>query len=278
MNISILFLVGGNGTMRAASAVQAEIERRRLRIAVVGIPKTIDNDISFVSRSFGFDTAVEKAAEAIRCARVESTGAKNGIGIVKVMGRESGFIAAQAAMAAKEANFVLVPEDPFQLHGPHGFLAALEARILARSHAVVVLSEGAGQDLCGPTGRTDASGNLVLCDIGDLLVRETKKFLSGRGIPHTIKFIDPSYIIRSVPANSYDRVYCGFLGRHAVHAGLAGKTGMVVSNLQEHIVHLPLHLVTRPRRRIRIDSNYWQAVLETTGQPPIMRDPADCPV
>jgi 6-phosphofructokinase 1 len=265
MNVNVLFVIGGDGSMRAAQKIQSEIEKRRRKIAIIGIPKTIDNDINFVPTSFGFDTAVEKATEAISCAHTEAIGAPYGIGLVKVMGRESGFIAAQATLASKEVNFVLVPEDPFELQGDFGLLACLERRLRARHHAVIVAAEGAGQHLITGSGNCDASGNPVLGDIAGLLQSEIRKHFEG-GLPFTLKYIDPSYIVRSVPANSNDRVYCGFLGQSAVHAAMAGKTGMIVSRWHERYVHIPFGLVTLQRKRIDIASNFWRAVLETTGQ------------
>ncbi|QJT08463.1 ATP-dependent 6-phosphofructokinase [Oceanidesulfovibrio marinus] len=269
MNVNCLFLIGGDGTMRAAGKIADEIASRKLKIAIIGIPKTIDNDINFITKSFGFDTAVEKATEAIQCAHTEAICAVNGIGMVKLMGRESGFIAAQATLALKEVNFVLVPETPFELDGKDGILNELEARLAARKHAVIVVAEGAGQHLLEISGDTDASGNPVLGDISSLLISRIKKHFAGKNIPITLKFIDPSYIIRSVPANANDRVYCGFLGQHAVHAAMAGKTGMVISKLQDRYVYLPLPLVTKDRRKLNINSDYWRAVMESTGQNPI---------
>ena len=266
MNVSVLFMIGGDGTMKAAANIVKEIRARNSRISIIGIPKTIDNDINFVGKSFGFDTAVEKATEAIACAHVEAVGAYNGIGIVKLMGRESGFIAAQATLALKEVNFVLIPESPFSLDGPGGLLEQLENRLRSRHHAVIVVAEGAGQHLCEASGRTDASGNPVLCDICSILIARIKEHFKGRGMDTTIKFIDPSYIIRSVPANANDRVYCGFLGQNAVHAAMAGKTGMVISRLQSRFVHVPLELVTSKRKMLNIESDYWRAVIESTGQ------------
>ena len=266
MNVGVLFMIGGDGTMKAAARIVEEIRQRNSRISIIGIPKTIDNDINFVGKSFGFDTAVEKATEAIACAHVEATGAYNGIGMVKVMGRESGFIAAQATLALKEVNFVLVPENPFSLDGPDGLLDQLEKRLRKRHHAVIVVAEGAGQHLCEASGRTDASGNPLLCDICGILVARIKEHFKARDMEVTMKFIDPSYIIRSVPANANDRVYCGFLGQNAVHAAMAGKTGMVVSRLQSRFVHVPLELVTMKRKKLNISSDYWRAVIESTGQ------------
>ena len=266
MNVSILFVIGGDGSMKAAQAINAEITRRNIRIAVVGIPKTIDNDINFVPQSFGFDTAVGKATEAISSAHVEATGSFNGVGIVKLMGRESGFIAAQAALALRDVNFVLVPEAPFELDGPQGLLAALKRRLQERGHAVILAAEGAGQHLLQSSGEHDASGNLLLGDIGEFLRKRITAYLKDEGIRFSIKYIDPSYLIRSVPANANDRVYCGFLGQYAVHAAMAGRTGMVVSKIMDRYVHVPLDLVTRKRRTMNVRSGLWRSVLESTGQ------------
>ncbi len=266
MNVNALFLIGGDGTMRAAIRIYEEVKRRNLRIAIIGIPKTIDNDINFISPSFGFETAVDKAAEAIQCAHTEAVGMHNGIGLVKLMGRESGFIAAHATVSIKEVNFVLVPEVPFALAGEGGLLPALEKRLAARKHAVIVLAEGAGQHLLTETNQTDASGNIVLADIADYLREEIKRYFAAKNVSVGIKYIDPSYIIRSVPANANDRVYCGLLGQQAVHAAMAGKTAMVVAKLMGRYVHLPLSLVTLKRQKLNIASDYWRAVLESTGQ------------
>jgi len=272
MNVSILFMIGGDGTMRAASKVVAEIARRKLSISIIGLPKTIDNDINFASPSFGFDTSVETAAMAIKGAHVEATGAPWGIGLVKVMGRDAGFIAAQSALSCQEVNFVLIPEAPFDLHGENGFLAALDKRMKGQGHAVIVVAEGAGQELLADTGATDASGNVRLSDIAALLKKEILAHFKNQGIEPTLKYIDPSYIIRSVPANANDRIYCSFLGINAVHAGISGRTGMVVSRWNGRYVNIPIDLVTRCKKRIDPYSNYWRAVLESTGQPVTLKN------
>ncbi|MFP4400232.1 MAG: ATP-dependent 6-phosphofructokinase [Desulfonatronovibrio sp.] len=266
MNISILFMIGGDGTMKAAQIIHEEISRRGNKMSIVGIPKTIDNDVNFVSKTFGFDTAVEKATEAIRCAHTESLGAPNGIGMVKLMGRESGFIAAQATIALKEVNFVLIPESSFELQGENGLLKRLDQRLKDRGHAVIVVAEGAGQELFERKG-ADPSGNIILGDICSYLKEQIHDYFKKKDMPITLKFIDPSYIIRSVPANSNDRVYCGFLGQHAVHAGMSGKTDMLVSMLQDRYIYLPLSLTTIKRRTLNTNSNYWGSVLASTGQP-----------
>ncbi|WP_147819547.1 ATP-dependent 6-phosphofructokinase [Salidesulfovibrio onnuriiensis] len=265
-NINVLFMIGGDGTMKAAKAIVREIDKRGQKISVIGIPKTIDNDINFVTKSFGFDTAVEKATESIQCAHVEAVGMQNGIGLVKLMGRESGFIAAQSTLALKEVNFVLIPEKKFELHGEGNFLQSLENRLKNRGHAVIVCAEGAGQELCPDYGKPDESGNPVLGDICGVLKKEIKEYFGKLGMEYGMKYIDPSYIIRSVPANANDRIYCGFLGQNSVHAAMSGKTGMVVSMLQNRMIHLPLELVTERRKKLNTNSAYWRSVLESTGQ------------
>ncbi|WP_243438415.1 ATP-dependent 6-phosphofructokinase [Fundidesulfovibrio soli] len=275
LNVGVLFMLGGVGTMRAAQAVNAVTTKRGLKIAVVCVPKTIDNDIHFVHCTFGFDTAVEKAVEAIRCAHVEALGSPYGVGMVKLMGRESGFIAAAAALAIKEVNFVLVPEQTFTLEGPAGFLPTLEARLKRRGHAVVVVAEGAGQHLLPESGLTDASGNRILGDICGLLLKEMKRYFKDR-LPMTVKYIDPSYIIRSVPAGASDRAHCNMLGAMAVHAGMAGKTGLMVTEIHDIPAHVPLPLVTVERKRMDLTSNFWQQVLDSTGQNRVVNTPGAC--
>ncbi|MBO4301594.1 MAG: ATP-dependent 6-phosphofructokinase [Desulfovibrio sp.] len=265
-NVNALFIIGGDGTMKAARAINAEVQQRNLKIAVIGIPKTIDNDINFIPQSFGFETAVFKATEAIECAHTEACGTPNGIGLVKLMGRESGFIAARATLALKDVNFVLIPEAPFTLEGEGGLLPALEERLKMRGHAVIVTAEGAGQHLMRRNADEDASGNPVLGNVSDLLRKAISEYLKMRGMEFSLKYIDPSYIIRSIPASANDKVYCGFLGQYAVHAAMAGRTDMVVAKIQDRYVHLPLELVTRRRRRLNIYSDLWRAVLESTGQ------------
>ncbi len=271
LDVNILFVIGGDGTMQAAATIHQEIEKQGHAISVIGIPKTIDNDINFIPYSFGFETAVDKAAEAIRSVYTEATSVQNGVGIVKLMGRESGFIAAYAALSERNVNFVLVPEVPFTLHGKHGLLPAIERCLADKSHAVLAVAEGAGQDIIPKyEQRYDASGNKCLGDISGFLYREIAAYLSSKNIPCYMKYVDPSYMIRSVPANYGDKLYSGFLGQHAVHAAISGKTGAVVAKIMDKFVYLPLELVTRKRRTMRQNSDLWQSVLETTGQASMM--------
>ena len=269
-DIRVLFAIGGDGTLRGALGIYEEIKKRGLRIGVIGVPKTIDNDISFVSRSFGFDTAVGAAVESLRCAHVEASCHQNGVGIVKLMGRHSGFIAANAALATGDVNVVLIPEVPFELEGAGGLLTVLEKRLAERHHAVIVVAEGAGQDLCTATDRKDLSGNRKLGDIGLLLKQRIALHFAAREIPFTVKYIDPSYIIRSVPANPNDCIFCLFLGQHAAHAGMAGKTGLMISNWNNKFVHIPIEPAVKKRKQVDPHGTLWLSVLEATGQPELM--------
>jgi 6-phosphofructokinase 1 len=271
MNVGILFAIGGDGTFRAASRIADKIRDRGAKVSVIGIPKTIDNDILFVSRSFGFNTAVSMATQAIGAAHVEASGAPNGIGLVKLMGRHSGFIAASAALDKRYANFVLIPEVDFDIEGPHGFLAVLEQRLLQRRHAVIVVAEGAGQQYCAVKG-TDESGNLRLGDIGLYLKRRISDHFESINMEINLKYIDPSYLIRSVPATPNDSVFCGFLAQNAVHAGMAGKTDMVVGMLHDEFVYIPNRLVVSGRKQVELDGKLWNSVIEATGQPSFTAD------
>jgi 6-phosphofructokinase 1 len=275
MNISLFFCIGGDGTMKAAELITEEITKRNLKIGVIGIPKTIDNDLPFISKSFGFDTAISEATKAIKCAHVEAKGAPLGIGMVKLMGRYSGHIAAIAALAENDANFVLIPEVPFDLYGEKGFLKALERRQIERGHSVILVAEGAGQDLFrreDNSVETDASGNVRLNDIGLFLKEKIADHFRKTGIDINLKYMDPSYMIRSVPANASDSHYCGVLARYAVHAGMAGKTGMLVGQWNSSFIHLPLKTVISERKLVDPEGGQWMQVLESTGQPPSMKN------
>ena len=268
LGVDILYVIGGDGSQRGAQAIHEEARRRGTRIAVVGVPKTIDNDIMFMDRSFGYHTAFAMAFHAVGSAHTEAKGVRNGLGLVKLMGRDSGFIACSAALATGEANAVLIPEVPFRLEGKNGLFELIGQRIASRGHCVVIAAEGAGQDLIPDSElRTDASGNKLHDDIGVFLKQRIAAHFKEQDTELYIKYIDPSYLIRSVPASPEDRVFCLNLGRHAVHAGMAGKTGMVVARWHHRYVHLPMHLVTRGRRKVDPTGDLWRAVIEATGQP-----------
>jgi 6-phosphofructokinase 1 len=274
LNINILFCIGGDGTLRGAHAVHEEIQKRKLKIAVAGIPKTIDNDIDLIQKSFGFETAFSIANDIIRNAHNEASGAYNGIAVVKLMGRDSGFIAASAALAIQEVNFVLVPEISFDLYGPRGFLKILRKRLEERHHAVVVVAEGAGQELIeSKTKEKDASGNIKHKDIGIYLKEKIKEEFTSKGFPFSIKYIDPSYIIRSAPANANDSKFCNLLAQNAVHAAVAGKTDFVVGYWNSEFTLIPIPMAVARRKKIDVESELWWNVLEATGQPISMKNP-----
>jgi 6-phosphofructokinase 1 len=266
MNIGLVLIIGGDGTMRASQSVYDEVTRRGAPISVVGIPKTIDNDVYLVEKTFGFETAFSIAIESIRAAHTEAKGYLNGIGLVRLMGRQSGYIAASAAVAEPDVNFVLIPEIPFTLAG---LMAALADRLERRHHAVIVVAEGAGQDLAKESGEAghDLSGNVKLRDIGLFLKERISIDLNARGITHSLKYIDPSYMIRSAPANPNDSIFCSNLARHAVHAGMSGRTGMLVGLWNNEFTHVPLRAVTGGRNTVNPEGDLWLAVVESTGQP-----------
>ncbi len=269
--VNVLFTIGGDGTQRGARDIVEGVKKRNLPISVVGIPKTIDNDINIVQRSFGFETAVEATWDIITNAHNEAKAYRNGVGLVKLMGRESGWIAASAALANSAVNFCLVPEVAFDLHGPKGFLAVLENRLKRKEHAVVVVAEGAGQHLFDTTLGKDKSGNKKLQDVGDLMYDEINRYFKEKGVEINVKYFDPSYNIRSRRANANDSMYCLRLGNNAVHAAMAGRTNMIVGLHHDRLVHLPIPMIGA-RKTIDPESWWWQTVLQATHQPAHMKN------
>jgi len=268
--VNILFCIGGDGTQRGAQCLSEEAERQGYQLSVIGIPKTIDNDIEYVKQTFGYYTAIDKAREVVDCAHNEARGALGGIAVVKLMGRDAGFIAAGATVASQDVNFTLVPELHFDLDGPGGLLDLLEKRISQRGHAVVVVAEGAGRHLL-PTDsektRRDASGNVLLADIGVFLVDKIKAYFKDKEVRATVKYIDPSYIVRSIPANCEDALLCDQMARNAVHAGMAGRTRMLIGYWYDVFIHVPISLVTSRKKQMSPESDLWRSVLAATGQP-----------
>jgi 6-phosphofructokinase 1 len=268
LKVGILFALGGDGTLRGAQKIAKEAAKRGLKISVIGIPKTIDNDVSFVQKTFGFETAVTEARRATYAANTEAEAARNGIGLVKLMGRDSGFIAAYSVLVDSQVNFCLVPEVPFTLER---FLAELEKRLERRNHAVIVAAEGAGQDMIAKTDEHDASGNVKHGDIGIFLREAIKDHFKKVGVEISLKYIDPSYTIRSVTADAHDSAFCLLLGQSAVHAGMSGRTNMVVSFWNHQFTHVPISLATSTRKKIDPEGALWNSVLASTGQPRDMR-------
>ena len=264
LGVDILFVIGGDGSMRGAASVADELNRRGVEVGVIGVPKTIDNDIPYIGQSFGFQTSFTVAADVITTARVEAQAALNGIGLVKLMGRHSGFIACYAALASRHADAVLIPEVPFTLEK---FLPYLRERVADRGQAVVVVAEGAGQDLLPAATTTDASGNTKLGDIGSFLKGAIEADFASTGMDLTLKYFDPGYQIRSVPARAADSVYCVRLAQAAVHAGMAGRTGMVVGRRHNRFIHVPISLAVSARNQVAPDGDLWLSVLEGTAQP-----------
>ena len=265
MGIGVLFTIGGDGTLRGSRDLAEAIKKRGLKISVIGVPKTIDNDISGIEQSFGFSTAVEAARAAICGGHEEARGAWNGVGLVKLMGRDSGFIAAYATLANSDVNFCFIPEVPLVLEE---FLSALEKRLDKRHHAVVVVAEGAGGHLTAENGaqRKDASGNILRQDIGLILKEKIAEYFRQKKKNLSLKYIDPSYIIRSLPADSNDSAFCVMLGQNAVHAGMSGRTNMVVGYWNQYFVNIPTALTVLKRKKVDPEGHLWQTVLEITGQ------------
>jgi 6-phosphofructokinase 1 len=267
LRVNILFTIGGDGTQRGGNDLFVEARRRGYPLAVVGIPKTIDNDVPFVTRTFGYLTAVQEAGKVLERAHTEARSVQNGISLVKLMGRHAGFLAAGATVASQDVNFTLVPEVPFQLEGRRGFLSALQKRVEKRGHAVIVVAEGAGQELLeeGESER-DASGNVRLKDIGLFLRERIERWFKAEGIPIVMRYFDPSYFVRSSPANSEDSILCDMFARHAVHAAMAGKTGLIIGYLHDRFIHVPIDLLAAQHKRLDPEGPAWSAVLATTGQ------------
>ena len=268
--INVLFTVGGDGTQRGGHAIYEKARARGHTLSVVGIPKTIDNDVVYVSRTFGYSTAVAEAERVIESAHTEARSVENGVALVRLMGRHAGFIAAAATVASQDVNFCLVPERPFALEGGRGLLAALEERLQRKRHAVIVVAEGAGQHLLGSGSERDPSGNLVLQDIGAFLKERLQAHFKARGIEMALRYFDPSYQIRACPANTEDALLCDRMARHAVHAAMAGKTGLVISYLNDQFVHVPIGEIVQGSKRLDLAGELWRAVLSSTGQAQVL--------
>ncbi len=266
LGIDVMFCIGGDGTMRGAQAVYEAVTRRGRQVAVIGLPKTIDNDLPLVERTFGFDTAVGIACDALRAASIEAECAPRGVGLVRLMGRHAGYIAAAAALTTREVDLVLVPELPFTLDGDNGVVAWVDTVLKRQGRAVVVVAEGAGQELLD-TGGADASGNKRLGDVG-LFLRDRLRAAFADD-PINLKYIDPSYIIRAAPANTADARLCGELAEDAVHAAMSGRTGVVVGLWNNQRTHVPLSAVVGRTRRLDLDGALWRSVVQATGQPKV---------
>ncbi|KAJ6799760.1 ATP-dependent 6-phosphofructokinase 6-like isoform X1 [Iris pallida] len=270
--INQVYIIGGDGTQKGASVIFEEIQRRGLKVSVVGIPKTIDNDIAVIDKSFGFDTAVEEAQRAINAAHVEAGSIENGIGVVKLMGRYSGFIAMYATLASRDVDCCLIPESPFYLEGKGGLLEFVQKRLKENGHMVIVVAEGAGQDLIAESIRSmkneDASGNKLLLDVGLWLSQKIKDHFTRTGkMAINLKYIDPTYMIRAIPSNASDNVYCTLLAHSAIHGAMAGYTGFTVGPVNGRHAYIPFHRVTETQNKVVITDRMWARLLSSTNQP-----------
>ncbi len=262
--VNMIFTIGGDGTLTGAHALAEEITKQKLSISVIGIPKTIDNDICCSETTFGFNTAFEEARRSIQSAHVEAKAAFGGIGLVKLMGRDSGFITAAATLANSDVNFCLIPEEQICLEGDKGLLRRLEKRFERKDHAVIVVAEGVGQDLLQSESSTDKSGNAVYGDIGLFLKEKIKEHFKSLDKPVSIKYIDPSYNIRSCQANARDSILCLMLGENAVHAAMAGKTDMFIGFWNQNFTNVPLSAAIGRRKKVDLNSQFWQTIKATT--------------
>lgn len=260
--MNMIFVIGGNGSHAGANAISKECAKRGLKVSVVGIPKTIDNDILHIDKTFGFDTAVEEAQKAIKAAATEAKSALNGIGVVKLMGRQSGFIAMNASLANGDVDVCLIPEVDFAMEGPNGVVNHVKNLIASQGHALIVLAEGAGQEYVTGAGGTDAGGNPILGDIGPWFCKRLKAEMSC-----DVKYIDPTYMVRGCAANAHDSIYCAVLGQNAVHGAFAGFTGISIGVVNTHAVFLPIERLIEKERLVDPDGRNWHRLLTATGQP-----------
>ncbi|XP_010915352.1 ATP-dependent 6-phosphofructokinase 3 isoform X1 [Elaeis guineensis] len=270
--INQVYIIGGDGTQKGASVIFEEIQRRGLKVAVAGVPKTIDNDIAVIDKSFGFDTAVEEAERAINAAHVEAESVENGIGLVKLMGRYSGFIAMYATLASRDVDCCLIPESPFYLEGKGGLFEFIEKRLKENGHMVLVVAEGAGQELIAESMRSmdheDASGNKLLLDVGLWLSQKIKDhFARSKKVAINLKYIDPTYMIRAIPGNASDNVYCTLLAHSVIHGAMAGYTGFTVGPVNGRHAYIPFHRITETRNKVVITDRMWARLLSSTNQP-----------
>ncbi len=265
-NINMLFCIGGDGTLRCAHDIALEVKKRKLSISVIGIPKTIDNDINLIDKTFGFETAIYATNSVITAAHNEARGALNGIGLIHVMGRDSGFIAAYAALANSHINYCLIPEEKFNLEkGENALFPELKKRLKKSKHAVIIVAEGAGQDLIKEgDGKKDKSGNILHQDIGLYLKEAIAKGGKKLGFDTNIKYFDPSYMIRSLPAHGTDAVFCLMLAQNAAHAAMSGCTDVVIGHWNDAFTNVPIPLTSTVRKKININGPLWRSVKSVT--------------
>ncbi len=271
--INQLYVIGGDGTHKGIQRLANEIRKRKLKIALVGVPKTIDNDIQIIDYSFGFSSAVQAAVKAIESANVEANCAENGIGLVRVMGRDVGHIAMQASLASRDVNICLVPEFKFDIHGEHGLLKYLfDTRLKEKHHCVIVVAEGAALGV-SDVKLVEEGKDPRSVDIGKWLKGQIEAYAKEHNQSVILKYIDPSYMVRTVPANSVDRQFCSVLAQNAVHGAMAGFTNFTCGIIRGISVNLPISLVAEgEKNRIMYEDRGWQRLLASTNQPAFRND------
>jgi len=268
LRISQLFIVGGDGSMRGARELVVAITKRPWPVAIIGIPKTIDNDIGLIDHSFGFQTAVEETLRAVRAAKVEAACSINGVGVVQCMGRHAGYIAAQVTLASAEVDLCIIPEVPIAIDGSLDVLEHVIRVVEKKGHAVVVVAEGAGENLLGKSEEFDASGNRRLRPIGPWIKEAIAERLTMRGLGRQVRLIDPSYMVRSVAAYSVDSILCTLLSLAAVHAAMDGYTGVCVALVNGRSVMVPLDLIVEASpRKVDVCSRTYERIVSLTSQP-----------
>eukprot|EP00177_Eucheuma_denticulatum_P008805 GFKZ01015991.1.p1 GENE.GFKZ01015991.1~~GFKZ01015991.1.p1 ORF type:complete len:598 (+),score=78.33 GFKZ01015991.1:131-1795(+) len=271
MGYNQIYIIGGDGTHRGAVKIFEELKKRKYMASVVGVPKTIDNDIALIDKSFGFDTAVEEAQRSIKCAKIEAKSAINGIGLVKLMGRHSGQIAMFATLASREVDCCLIPEVKFELDGKAGLYQYIEDKLKTKGHMVIVIAEGAAEELLRrdhPETEKDASGNKKMSDVGLWLKDKINAEFGKRRREINLKLIDPTYEIRSVPANASDNLHCSLLAQSAVHGAMHGYSGFCVGMINTHFVMIPIdEICRRGRSKVDVKSRMWHRVIASTQQP-----------
>ena len=255
--ISHLYAIGGNGTQKGLFEINKEIKKRGLCVSVVGIPKTIDNDLCIIDKSFGFDTSVQEAQRAIQAAKVEIEAFNNAVGIVKVMGRNSGFIAMYSSLASKDVDCCLIPEIPFDIEYDHGVLHYIKECLHKKDKILIVVSEGAGQHYINdPVNKNLNDFGIWLCEV----VRSN--------VPNVcIKYIDPTYTIRAITPNASDSIYCTILAQSAVHGAFCGYTNFIVGPVNGKHAYIPLQMAIHETNTVSEDDRMWFRLISANGQP-----------
>lgn len=273
--VNQIYIIGGDGTLRGASAIHDYVKQKKLEISVISLPKTIDNDIPIIDRSFGYQTSVEEALKAINSAETEAMSAEYGIGLVKLMGRAAGHIALEACLSQRSVNVLLIPEIKFELYGPKGFLEYVYRRLLNKHHCVIVVAEGASEavlDADFPDLGVDPSGNKILPDIGTFIKSKIVKYCADKGLESTLKYIDPTYMIRTTASNAFDTQICAQLAYNSVHGAMSGFSGFCTGLVHNRCCYIPIDMLKQGNRRIKPKSRKWQRLLAATGQPSFLND------